>query len=402
MRLLVVTHNYPRFPGDPAGAFVARLATEVARGGHDVHVVAPHTEGTAPLERRDGVSLHRFRYAPARWERVGYRGDLHRQPLLAPVVALGVPAFLASFALAVRRAIREFRPDIVHAHWWFPSAALVPAAAAAPLVVTSHGSDVRLLERHPILRRLGRRVFGRAAAVTAVSRFLAEEIRRSVPELGDRLHIAPMPVDVALFATGRTVQKSDPPRILYAGNLIPSKGVSDLVQSVALLRRRGIQCGLKILGEGPALADLRAEATRAGIDEWVQWSRFVPQAAMPAEYGASTVTVLPTRGRDEGLGLTLVEALLAGSAVVGTTAGGIPEVVVDGETGLLARSADPEDLASKIGSLLANAGLRERLSTEGCRRMQHTYDARSASERFMHIYDAVLHSGSTLGAASGL
>ena len=399
MRLLVVTHNYPRFPGDPAGAFVARLANEAARGGHAVHVVAPHTAGTASVECRDGVSIHRFRYAPERWERVGYRGDLHRQPLLAPVVAIGVPAFLVSFAHAVRRAIRDFRPDIVHAHWWFPSAALVPASGP-PLVVTSHGSDVRLLERHPLLRRVGRRVYGRAAAVTAVSRFLADDIRRSVPQLGDRLHVAPMPVDVELFATGRTVQKAEPARILYAGNLIPSKGVSDLIQAVALLRRRGASCRLRILGEGPALSELRAEATRAGIDQWVEWSRFVPQAAMPAEYGASTVTVLPTRGTEEGLGLTLVEALLAGSAVVGTAAGGIPEVVADGETGLLARSADPEDLAAKIGSLLTDAGLRARLSSEGRRRMQDTYDARSASERFMHIYDAVLHSRSKPGAAS--
>ncbi|MFL5576050.1 MAG: glycosyltransferase family 4 protein [Gemmatimonadaceae bacterium] len=389
MRILVVTHNYPRFAGDPAGAFVARLAAETARAGHEVRVVAPHTPGTALVESHDGVCVHRFRYAPERFERVGYRGDLHRRSVLTPLVALGVPLFLGAFAAAVRRAVRDFAPEVVHAHWWFPSGALA-AASGVPYVVTCHGSDVRLLDRSALLRRLGRRVLRRAAAVTTVSAFLADDLRRVVPELGERLCVAPMPIDVPLFSSGLAVPKADPPQILYAGNLIPSKGVADLIRAVAILARRGVACRLKILGEGPALEELRAEAGAAGLDgHHVEWSRFLPQAAMPAQYGASTITVLPTRGHEEGLGLTLVEALLAGCAVVGTRAGGIPEVVIDGETGLLARGGDAGDLAEKLHRLLADGALRDRLAAQGRRRVESIYNAASATARFVDLYDAI-------------
>lgn len=390
MRVLVVTHNYPRFAGDPAGAFIARLAEATAAAGAEVRVLAPHVEGTPTEEMIRGVAVRRFRYAPVSLERVAYRGDLHRQRLWAPVAAIGIPAFLVGFATAARRELRTFRPTIVHAHWWIPGGLLVAGASSAPLVVTCHGSDIRMLDGPAIWRRLARRVFTRAARVTTVSRFLADDLRTAFPQLAPRLVVTPMPVDAAHFATGRDVPKSHPPRLLYAGNLLESKGVDDLLDAFAALRGRGIPCRLKILGEGSHTSALRERATRLGVDDDVDWSDFVPQTRMPAEYGASTITVLPTRGRHEGLGLTLVEALLAGSAVVGTRVGGIPEVVDDGVTGLLVPPQDPSALADALESLLANPVLRTRLVEAGRERVSATYGAAAASQRMIDLYDDVL------------
>jgi glycosyltransferase involved in cell wall biosynthesis len=198
-----------------------------------------------------------------------------------------------------------------------------------------------------------------------------------------------MPVDVDLFAGGRATPKSVPLRILYAGNLVPTKGVDVLLHAHAVLRRRGIPCRLKILGEGPTKAALQHLAAELGTAPDVDWSPFVPQDRMPAEYGASTVTVLASRGQAEGLGLTLVEALIAGSAVVATPAGGIPEVVQDGETGLLARDGDPEDLARQIARLLDDPALRDRLVATGSARVRDTYSAAAAARRFLALYDAI-------------
>jgi glycosyltransferase involved in cell wall biosynthesis len=110
---------------------------------------------------------------------------------------------------------------------------------------------------------------------------------------------------------------------------------------------------------------------------------------MPAEYGASTIAVLPSRGQAEGLGLTLVEALLAGCAVVGTPAGGIPEVVRDGVTGLIALDGDAGDLAEKLARLLLDPDLRERLTQAGRRMALATYATDAAARRFLDLYDAV-------------
>ena len=388
LRILTLTHNYPRFSGDPAGAFVARIAEGAAARGHEVEVIAPHAPGIAEDDHTAGLRIRRFRYGPDALERVAYTGNLHGRTLLSPLAALAFPGFLVAFGLAVRSAIRRFSPDVVHAHWWMPGGWFA-SRGGVPYLITCHGSDVRLLERGDLVRRIALPAFRRAARVTTVSKFLAEDIQRMLPALQPRVQVTPMPVNVSGFLEGARTAKLDPPRLLYAGNLVPSKGVDVLLRAVAELDGRGVACKLKILGEGPARPALEALARELGIASRTTWAPFVPQAQMASEYGASTVTVLPSRGHSEGLGLTLVEALLAGSAVVGTAAGGIPEVVVHEQTGLIARDGDPADLATQIQRLLTDAPLRERLIRAGKEHVLRTYAPEPAIDRFLEIYDAV-------------
>jgi glycosyltransferase involved in cell wall biosynthesis len=350
-----------------------------------VEVLAPHAPGTAPLQDTDGVRLHRFRYGPEQLERVAYTGG---GSLLSPLAALGLPGFLFAFGRAVRNAVRRFSPDLIHAHWWFPGGWFA-SREQVPYLITCHGSDVRLLDLGSLVRTAGQGVFQKAARVTTVSNFLANDLARLLPGLMPQPTVTPMPLDVARFLEGAGTPKADPARILYAGNLVPSKGVDTLLRAAAELRRRSIEYQLKILGQGPAQSSLETLARELGIEGQVTWSPFVPQTLMPREYGASTVTVLPSRGQAEGLGLSLVEALLAGSAVVGTAAGGIPEVVLHEQTGLIARESDPLDLADQLQRLLLDVPLRERLTQAGKDHVLRTYSPDSAIARFLDIYDAV-------------
>jgi glycosyltransferase involved in cell wall biosynthesis len=305
------------------------------------------------------------------------------------MAALGFPGFLLAFARSVGTMVRQMAPDVIHAHWWFPGGWLSSRSNVAYLI-TCHGSDVRLLARGGLVRLFGGRVLAGAARVTAVSHFLARDMQRFLPAVRD-VAVTPMPVDVHRFSEGLQSVKVQPPRILYAGNLVPSKGVDLLLSAAAELTRRDVKYQLKILGQGPAQKQLQSLAESLRIGSQVTWAPFVPQTQMPAEYGASTVTVLPTRGQAEGLGLTLVEALLAGSAVVGTPAGGIPEVVRHEETGLLARAGDAADMADQLQRLLTDQELRIRLSRAGREYALRTYSPDVTVERFLEIYGAVAH-----------
>ncbi len=388
MKVLVVSHNFPRFAGDPAGAFVERLAGALVRQGVEIRAVVPHAAGLAEQEQTpDGVSVRRVRYGPDRWERVAYTGQLHRSAFTKPATALMLIPFLAAMRRAVRQETERFQPDLIHAHWWFPGgwAAL---AAGRPVVITCHGSDVRLLQRSGLARALGRRVLRRAAAVTAVSRFLLDTIATHCSSLRQVL-VTRMPIDLAAFEAGQRVSKADPPVILYAGNLVPTKGVDTLLDAVRILVGRGLKVRLRILGQGPEEQSLRAKAASFGLSEVVEWSAFLPQQAMPAEYGRATVTVLPARGGTEGLGLTLVEAFAAGSAVVGTRSGGIPEVIEDGVTGRLVASDDPVALADALAGLITDPDQAARLTEQGRRRIAGEFGIEGAATTFLELFRRV-------------
>jgi glycosyltransferase involved in cell wall biosynthesis len=238
---------------------------------------------------------------------------------------------------------------------------------------------------------MARGVAGKTARWTAASRFLATDLQQRLGLPERSVEVTPMPVDLDLFEQGRAIARANPPRLLYAGNLLPSKGVDVLIAAAGLLRDRGIACELRILGAGPAREQLLADISARGLTSVVTIAPFVPQSQMPAEYGAATVTVLPTRGRAEGLGLTLVEALLAGSAVVGTPAGGIPEVVEDGVTGLLAPDGDASALADRLARLLQDEPLRLRLTAQGFDRVRRTHSLDATVDRFLSLFDAAVH-----------
>jgi glycosyltransferase involved in cell wall biosynthesis len=237
-------------------------------------------------------------------------------------------------------------------------------------------------------------VMRRAAAVTTASEFLASDVRRFIPKAAAKVSVTPMPLDIAKFESGALAPKASPPRVLYAGNLIASKGVDVLVDAIARLRENGVMCELRIIGAGPEEPRLRALVAQHALGSAVSWSPFISQHDLPREYGAATVTALVSRGHAEGLGLVLAEALLAGSAVVGTAAGGIPEVVVDGQTGLIANDGDAADLAHQIERLLTDRSLRDRTIAAGQARVRAQHAPVAAAERVIALYRKVAKPGS--------
>ena len=392
MRVLHVTHNYPRFPADPAGGFVSRLAKAAVAAGAQVRVVVPHTAGLPLAANEGGVEVRRFRYAPEALERIGFQGDVRRSAF-SPAALLAAPGFLWRSRAAVREAIDEFRPDIIHAHWWLPSGWAVTGQRRVPVVITCHGSDVRLLGTSGLLRAFARRVLPRARAITTVSSVMRGDLREMFPDLerGVRLEVMPLPVEVSLFDRGSAFPKITPPRILFAGNLITSKGVDVLLGAFAQVVRQGIACRLKLLGEGEAKESLRRLAESRGVGELVDWSPFVPMDKMPEEYGAATIVALPSRGhRGEGMPLSLAEALIGRAAVVATPAGGVPEIIQDGVTGLLVPDGDENALAEALVRLLTDAGLRDRLVAKGRMESLERFAPGPAASRFLALYAEVI------------
>src|SRR5574342_1176596 len=161
MRVLFLTHSYPRTSGDAAGAFLLHLATALKAQDVEVTVVAPAGDHLPAHEGLDGIPVHRFRYAPRRFQRLAYTGQMAEEVRRSLSAKLALLGFLGSGFAKGARVRREIEPALLHAHWWFPGGLLgswVAGLAGIPLVTTMHGTDVRLAMGNGLARSFLRRV----------------------------------------------------------------------------------------------------------------------------------------------------------------------------------------------------------------------------------------------------
>ena len=384
MRILFVTHSFPRQQDDIAGAFVHRLACALNEAGDELLVLAPSAEGLNARATVDGVSTLRYRYAPRTWETLAYGGDMAEQVSASLRGKLALGGLLAGGAMAVRRAVRTFAPDVVHAHWWFPGA--LQAAwmiGRAPMVTTLHGSDVRLAANAPRSHGLFRRVMARAARVTAVSSWLADQAREMAPSL--RAQILPMPADTTLFVPGSDRHAS---RLLFVGRLNAQKGVARLLDALASSTSGA---ALDIVGDGTDRAALERHAIAAGVADRVTWHGALPQRTLVPFYQRATALVIPSEL--EGLGLVGVEAQLCETPVIAFCSGGLTDIVRDGVSGLLVPPGDPSALVAAIDRIIADPARAASLGRAGRAQALATFSPVAAASAYQKVYTEAIADG---------
>ena len=334
MKVAVLTTSYPRAAGDAAGRFVADAVSRLRERGVDVEVVSP-------------ASFRHFGIAYG----AGVVGNLRREPWRAALL----PAMLGSFAHAARRAGRD--ADLVHAHW-LPSGA-VAMTCGKPFVVQLWGTDVELARR---ARRLARAVLRRARLVVCASRALADAAR----SFGAHdVRVIPSGVDVPPFVR----EEADPPEVLFAGRLSGEKGILELVEAAEGMN-------LVVAGDGP----LRDQVPGA--------RGFVPHHALGPLYERAAVVACPSHR--EGFGVVCAEAMAYGRPVVASAVGGLLDLVVDGETGLLVPPRDVPALRAALQRLLADQALRRRLGEAGRERIRRQFAWPAVTDATIAAYEEAL------------
>ena len=380
MRVLFLAHAYPRHDADPVGSFVGNLAVALRDRGVDVTVSAPSAAGLAPFERVNGIPVHRFRYAPERYETLAYSGTMGAQVRDSLSGKVAMLSYLAGAFRAARALVRSERFDLVHAHWWFPAGLVASAltrTTGIPFVTTLHGSDLRLATTFPFGRGLFARVAREGRAMTAVSTWLARGAEALAP--GREVSVAPMPVLTELFHPGGS---REPDLLLFVGKLTEQKGLARLLRAMSHMRRRA---RLAVVGAGRVDdSALRSMARELGLDERIQWLPLLSQTELAAEYRRAAVHVVPAL--DEGLGLTAVESLLSETPVVGFRSGGLPDIVPDGVAGRLVEPGDEQALADALDALLADPDARRAMGAAGRAHAEDRFGAAAASERYAELY----------------
>ncbi|MDZ4724063.1 MAG: glycosyltransferase family 4 protein [candidate division Zixibacteria bacterium] len=385
IRVLILTHNYPRFDGDFSGIFLSLLTKQILEHGITPIVLAPHDAGLPIMETIDGIKIYRFRYASNSQETLAYRGNMQNaMKSLAGIIKFR--QFLNAFEIEARVVIESEKIDLIAGHWLIPAGIVMKRLAKStplPMILSSHGTDIRLSKKYPFLfTQYFRSLTHRLYRWTVVSRFLADELTKIDHALSKILTTLPLPHDEKLFYRDTSIKKD--------GNLIVSitrfteqKRVNILLKAFAMVHRKNPTARLEIYGTGELQVQIETDIIRSELAGAVTIHPPVAQKLLRDIYSRSAVVVL--NSFQEGFGLALSEAMLCGTAVIGTDSGGIPDIIEHNRTGLLVPVDDAAKLAEAMILLLENVPLRNRLVESGHETAMEKYASANLTAKYSEI-----------------
>lgn len=375
MRVVHIATAFPRTDDDAITPWLVELVRRQREAGLDATVMAPAYRG-GPRREPSEIPVHRFRYGPGFLETLTHDQAVPERVRDRPVYGALVPAYLAGGVREARRVGRE-GVDVVHVHWPMPhalfGAAMRKAAGrSAAMVCSFYSVEINWIDhRLPWLRPFLAWTIRSADAVTAISRSTADAVVR----IADRdvtiiPYAAVLPSVPEEPARVPFADPGSPIRILFVGRLVERKGVEVLVRALARLRHWR-PAELVVIGTGNREGHIRRTAALEGVSEHVDLRGAVSADELARAYAECDLFVLPavvdSRGDTEGLGVVLLEALAFERPVIASRAGGIVDIVSDGETGWLVDPGDAEVLARKIQAVADSPEEARRVARRGRR-----------------------------------
>lgn len=411
MRVLYVVTAFARSADDIITPWLTETITRLAAVGVEVEVLAPSYRGLG-TQVVHGVRVHRFRYAPAAWETLSHDQTVPDRLRDRPWFFGLVPAYLASGCIAAASLARTGRFDAVHAFWPIPHAVLGLAARRAgglPLISTFFGVELTWLRaRLPLLRPVLAHLVRNSDGVTAISSYTAGLLRALVPSA------EPVLIPFGAAADGsevRPIGGAPLPRpadagfrVLFVGRLVERKGVHVLIEAVRLLNLdRPVR--LEIVGDGPLRSRLERQARETGLGPLIRFRGSVSAEELSRAYDECDVFVLPAvvdeKGDTEGLGVVLIEALLHGTPVVASAAGGIPDIVRHDETGLLVPPGSAPALADALRRYRDDPALAANHAAAGQAHVRDVFSWDAIVARLVELYERVAEPADTPPSTRG-
>lgn len=367
---------------------VGALSAALARQGHEVMVHTRRDDPSLPefVTAPDGVIVHHVDAGPP-----------------TPVAKDALLPWMGTFASALMALWSDWRPDLVHAHFWMSGMASLDAGRTLGLPVLQTFHALGVVKR----RHQGRADTSPAARENVEATLMAEVDRvvatchdeaRELYRLGTdrrRVEVVPSGVDTSLFQPeGDTWARNSERRITVIGRLVPRKGVDSVIRALPSVAGAEL-----VIAGGPAPSLLRCDpearrlmsiAAEQGVTDRVRFVGCLGRPEVPALLRSSDVVVcVPAY---EPFGIVPLEAMACGVPVVASAVGGLQESVVDGRTGLLVPPSDPARLAEALQSLLRDEATRRSFGRAGVERVRRRYSWPRIAARTASVYHDVLAS----------
>jgi len=267
-RLLMLTHNYPRHPGDHAGVFISILSRRLLNESIQPIVLAPHDPGVAAYEETGGVKVYRFRYGSDSEENLAYRGNMQTIVTGSLGGLFRFRYFLRRFERAATEIIAKERIDVIAGHWLIPAGIVMKRLVRdydLPMILSSHGTDIRLVSKSGGLPYIYFKSFCRRLHKwTFVSSYLRDQILARDPRLEPRLEVLPLPHDESLFyRDSGTAQEAN--LVVAVTRFTEQKRVNYLIEAFALVVKEIPEARVEIYGEGPRQGEIERLVASRGL-----------------------------------------------------------------------------------------------------------------------------------------
>ncbi|MCL4863411.1 MAG: glycosyltransferase, partial [Caldilineaceae bacterium] len=386
MHIGVLTHNYPRFPGDFSGTFIEALCQELAHQHQRVTIWAPYDPAYRRWTMDDGrwtidrcpssivppypVDLRLYRYIwPDRLHQLGYMRSMQADLALRLNAYLLSPGMFAAGIATVLRDAKRLRPAVLHAHWLLPNGFIAAVAArrlGIPLVISVPGSDAQVAAANPLFRAMARFALRQADLLTANSAELREaviaigsqraqdnsedELRRKfdliiygtdpnalrpdstgVAQLRQQLQLPPSSTQDTPHDPDGSVIPTAPIILLCVGRMVPKKGFDVLIRALAEPPLRKRQVVAVMVGEGDEKAVWQRLAETLGVAPRLRWVGNAPKDQIGVYYNLADLLINPSVSNPaDGLNVCVLDAMSCAKPVIGSNVAGNPLAIVDG------------------------------------------------------------------------
>ena len=328
---------YPTYGG--SGAVATELGIALAERGHEIHFITYQQPFRLPsfLPR---IYFHEV--------------DVGRYPLFE------YPPYDLALAVRMHEVVLRHELDLLHVHYaiphatsaWIAKEMLIPTRPDIKVLTTLHGTDITIVGQDPSFHAITKFSIEKSDGLTAVSSYLRTETQTAFGCTGCRIEVIPNFIDPSVYDRARYApQLEEQARgrkvLMHISNFRPVKRVRDVVRIYARVAHE-VPSVLVMVGDGPDRHEAEEEAARLGVDRDVFFLGKLD--AVAPLLASADLFLLPTQS--ESFGLSALEALASGVPVIGSRAGGLPEVVRDGETGALCAVGDVDGMAAAASRLL--------------------------------------------------
>jgi len=359
---------YPTVGG--SGILATRLGVEYARRGHEAHFIT--YERPVAIQGVDPENVHVHLVSVLEYPLFKY------------------PPYTIALGSEMSRVTRKHGLDLLHVHYSIPHATaayLSRGLTGKPYVVTLHGSDVTILGGDPSYEPVNTFSVEQADAVTAVSKFMAEEARQGLG-ISQKIRVIPNFVDTEAYHPAPCEIVEQPEHdivVAHVSNFRAVKRVEDAVYAMCMVTKRAPGARLMLIGDGPERHGIERLIDKMDLRRNITLTGY--RSDVPELLRCADTLVLPSE--TESAPLTILEAMSTGLPVIATRVGGVPEIVEDGRTGFLVPLKHPEDIAEKILGLHADREKLRRMGAAAREAVLERYSTDRVVKQYLEVYEAV-------------